>query len=71
MRLFFSRQGRKFLSVAACLCFAARWLQAQPADTASASYQIGYYIGAWLPFWILGSVFLILYLVLRKRGEGK
>lgn len=44
-------------------------LLAQPPDTASASYKTGYYIGSWLPFLLMGLIFLLMYLFFRKRAK--
>lgn len=54
----------------AALIGPAQQLAAQPADTASAGYKMGYYFGAWLPFLAVGLVFLIIFLSLRRR-HGK
>jgi hypothetical protein len=59
------RQGKKFLCVLPALI--ATGVQAQPPDTASMSYRVGYYVGAWLPMLVIGAVFLALFLYLKKK----
>ena len=37
----------------------------------SAQYKVGYKIGQWTPFLILGIALTVMILVLRKKNKGK
>ncbi len=46
------------------------FLQQVVADTTTASYQIGYKIGTWLPVIALLVIYILILFAGRKRGEG-
>jgi hypothetical protein len=37
----------------------------------SAGYQLGYRIGQWIPFVVLGIALTVMILMLRKKNKGK